>query len=238
MKGHSKDWNLMIFRRNVWYQLVFKYCGSSTTFLPFLMENKKIKLVGEASVRTARASVPSQVSVKMTMLLSKIRSLKIKVLFQKSNHINGLIWEVKKEVRLKISIKSLFVSSKCSQVVLLVPTWMITLVMEGGEDCSRPGSLSKKTGTVAPGKQYVRTLKYLMILIMESPMMTVVGLRSRWGGRRRRDWTVGGRWGCGPGWGPGQGKVLLQRDQTWERDTLMAPCCKSHWSTESLLFSF
>ena len=54
-------------------------------FLPLLMENKKLKLGGEASVRKIGASVPSQVSVKnrQSIFLSKIRSLTIKVLFKR-----------------------------------------------------------------------------------------------------------------------------------------------------------
>ena len=50
-----------------------------------LVENKKLKFGGEASVRTAGASVPSHVSVRrrLSSLLSKIRSLVIKVLFKR-----------------------------------------------------------------------------------------------------------------------------------------------------------
>ena len=53
-------------------------------FLPPLVENKKLKLGGQASVRTIEASVPSHVSVKrrMSKLLSKIRSWMINDLFK------------------------------------------------------------------------------------------------------------------------------------------------------------
>ena len=53
--------------------------------LPSLVENKKFKFGGEASVRTAGASAPSHVSVKrrQSNLLSKITSFIKKVLFKR-----------------------------------------------------------------------------------------------------------------------------------------------------------
>ena len=56
-------------------------------FCPPLVENKKLKFGGEASVRTTGASVPSHVSVRrlLSKLLSKITSFMIKDLFKKAH---------------------------------------------------------------------------------------------------------------------------------------------------------
>ena len=56
-----------------------------------------------------------------------------------------------------------------------IPAWTITLWIEAGSDCSREGSLSRMSGTVAPGKQCVAALKKRVFLIMESPTISVVG---------------------------------------------------------------
>ena len=63
---------------------------------PFLLKNEKLKLGGEASVRTAGASVPSHVSVKnkQSNLLSKIRSLMIKDLLDKERTLKSAIFRV------------------------------------------------------------------------------------------------------------------------------------------------
>lgn len=49
--------------------------------------------------------------------------------------------------------------------------------MEDKSERSSPGSLSKMTGSVAPGKQRVVILKKRMCLIMESPTIKVVGVK-------------------------------------------------------------
>lgn len=51
--------------------------------------------------------------------------------------------------------------------------------MGDGSDWSSPGSLSRITRSVAPGKQWVATLKKRVFLIMESSTIRVVG--SGWG---------------------------------------------------------
>ena len=64
--------------------------------LPFLLENKKLKFGGEASVRTAGASVLSHVSVKnkQSIFFSKIRSLMIKDLFDKERTLKSAMFRV------------------------------------------------------------------------------------------------------------------------------------------------
>lgn len=59
--------------------------------LPSLVENKKLQFGGEASVRTAGASVPSHVSVKRRQfnLLSKITSFIKKVLFKRERTLKS-----------------------------------------------------------------------------------------------------------------------------------------------------
>ena len=56
-------------------------------FCPPLVENNKLKFGGEASVRTAGASVPSHVSVRrmLSRLISKIASFMIKDLFKREH---------------------------------------------------------------------------------------------------------------------------------------------------------
>lgn len=53
-------------------------------FCPPLVENKKLKFGGEASVRTTGASVPSHFSVRrmLSRLLSKITSFMMKDLYE------------------------------------------------------------------------------------------------------------------------------------------------------------
>lgn len=76
--------------------------------------------------------------------------------------------------KLKRSLKSFLVSSDCRRAVSFDPTWTITRLIEDGSERSRPGSLSRMTGTVAPGKQCVVELKKRMFLVMESPTIRVV----------------------------------------------------------------
>ena len=84
--------------------------------------------------------------------------------------------------RLKSFSKSFFVSSDCWRAVSFDPTWTISLLTDDGSECSSPGSLSRITGTVAPGRQRVAALKNRMFLIMESPIMNVVGANRGRGG--------------------------------------------------------
>ena len=48
-------------------------------------------------------------------------------------------------------------------------------VMDEGSDYSSPGSFARITGTVASGKQQVVVLKKQIFLVMESPIIRVVG---------------------------------------------------------------
>lgn len=58
----------------------------------------------------------------------------------------------------------------------------LSLVMEAGSEGSKQRILSIITGTVAPGKQRVIALMKRMSLVMESPMINVVGgMRGRGG---------------------------------------------------------
>ena len=59
--------------------------------LPSLVENKKLKFGGQASVSTTGASVPSHVSVKrrQSNLLSKITSFIKKVLFKRERTLKS-----------------------------------------------------------------------------------------------------------------------------------------------------
>ena len=61
----------------------------------------------------------------------------------------------------------------------------MTRLVEDGSERSSPGSLSRMSGTVAPGKQCVVALKNLMSLIMESPTINVVGEKRGRGGDSR-----------------------------------------------------
>ena len=54
---------------------------------------------------------------------------------------------------LKSKLKSLFVISDCLRDMSFEPTWSTILVTEEGREGSRLRSLSRMTGTVAPGKQ-------------------------------------------------------------------------------------
>lgn len=72
-------------------------------------------------------------------------------------------------------LKSFFVISDCLRVASFVPTWTVTHVMEEGSDCSRPRSLSNKTGTVSPEKQCVTVLGNLIFLTIEYPTNNIVG---------------------------------------------------------------
>ena len=69
--------------------------------LPPLVENKKLKSGGQASVRTTGASVPSHVSVKriQSSALSKIRSLMIKDLLKRERTFKSAIFIVTGGVR-------------------------------------------------------------------------------------------------------------------------------------------
>lgn len=61
--------------------------------LPLLIEKEKLKFGGKASVRTTGASEPSHVSVKnkQSSLLSKIKSLIIKDLFDRERTFKSAI---------------------------------------------------------------------------------------------------------------------------------------------------
>ena len=62
-------------------------------FLPPLVENRKLKFGGQASVRITGASVPSHVSVRkiLSKFLSKIKSFMIKDLFKRERTFNKAI---------------------------------------------------------------------------------------------------------------------------------------------------
>ncbi|KAF3837639.1 hypothetical protein F7725_009407 [Dissostichus mawsoni] len=77
-------------------------------------------------------------------------------------------------------------NSDCWRAVSFDPTWTISRLTEDGSECSSPGSFSRMTGTVAPGRQRVAALKNRMFLVMESPIINVVGAKR-------------GRGGAGPG---------------------------------------
>lgn len=74
----------------------------------------------------------------------------------------------------KRRLKSFLVRSDSRRDVSFVPTCTTIVVMEVGREGSNSKSLSKMTGTVAPGKQRVMALKKRMFLVMESPMINVV----------------------------------------------------------------
>lgn len=76
---------------------------------------------------------------------------------------------------LKRTLKSFFVHSDCWRVVSFVPTWTTILFTETGSEGSKSRSLSVMTGTVAPGKQRVMVFAKRIPLVMESPMINVVG---------------------------------------------------------------
>lgn len=67
------------------------------------------------------------------------------------------------------------VRSDSRRVVSFVPTWTTTLSMELGSESKRDRNLSKKTGTVAQGRQYVIALKNQIFLVMESSVLSVLG---------------------------------------------------------------
>ena len=77
--------------------------------------------------------------------------------------------------KLKRSLKSFLVNSNCWRAVSFDPTWTITRLVEDGSECSRPGSLSRMTRIVAPGRQCVVELKKRMFLVMESLTISIVG---------------------------------------------------------------
>lgn len=66
---------------------------------------------------------------------------------------------------------SLFKISEYDLAESLDPTCTIMRVMEDGSDCSSPGSLSRMTWTVAPGKQCVAALKYQILHVIEDPSL-------------------------------------------------------------------
>ena len=70
-------------------------------FRPPLVENKKLKFGGQASVRTTGASVPSHVSDKRipSNLFSKITSFIIKVLFKRERTFSTAKWMFVPNVR-------------------------------------------------------------------------------------------------------------------------------------------
>ena len=72
-------------------------------------------------------------------------------------------------------MKSAFVSSDCWRLVSFDPTWTIILLIVVGSDAISPGSLAMMSGVVAPGKQCVTALMKRMFLMMESPIIRVVG---------------------------------------------------------------
>jgi len=55
------------------------------------------------------------------------------------------------------------------------PTWTIMDVMEAGREGKRTQSLSVMTGTVAPRRVCVIALKKRISLVIESPMINMVG---------------------------------------------------------------
>ncbi len=61
--------------------------------------------------------------------------------------------------------------------VSFVPTGSTILLMEVGSEGIRSRSLSNMSGTVAPGKWCVMAFKKRMPLVMESPMIRVVGAK-------------------------------------------------------------
>ncbi|KAF3834539.1 hypothetical protein F7725_027097 [Dissostichus mawsoni] len=73
-------------------------------------------------------------------------------------------------------------NSDCWRAVSFDPTWTISRLTEDGSECSSPGSFSRMTGTVAPGRQRVAALKNRMFLVMESPIINVVGAKRGRGG--------------------------------------------------------
>ena len=75
-------------------------------------------------------------------------------------------------------IKARFVSSEAPRAMSLVPTCTTSRVMEDGRDCSSPGSFSRISRTVAPGRQQVVALKKRIFRVIESPMIRVVGGKS------------------------------------------------------------
>ena len=72
-------------------------------------------------------------------------------------------------------LKSLLVRSDSRRQVSFVPTCSTIREMEAGSEGSKFRNLSRITGTVAPGKQRVIALKKWMSLVIESPMINVVG---------------------------------------------------------------
>ena len=87
--------------------------------------------------------------------------------------------------RLKSRLKSLLVTSDFLREVSFEPTCTTIFETEEGREGSRWRSLSRMTGTVAPGKQCVMALKNLMYLVIESPMISVVAGRRGRGGEER-----------------------------------------------------
>lgn len=59
-----------------------------------------------------------------------------------------------------------------------MPTWMMSRFMEVGSDGRIFWRFFRMTGTVAPGKQRVVALKKRTLLIIESPIISVLGGKS------------------------------------------------------------
>ena len=78
----------------------------------------------------------------------------------------------------KRELKALLVSSVAARARSLDPTCTTIRVMDEGSDCSSLGCFPKITGTVAPGRQQVVALKKRIFLVIESPIIRVVGEKS------------------------------------------------------------
>ena len=136
-----------------------------------------------------RATVPEQIierlSIKFILYemhadLSQVFRLRIRVKRLAPRPNVGMGPETKTDFpqsfkTLKRSLKSSLVHSDSRRNVSFTTTWSTTLLMEEGSEGSRSRSLSTMTGTVAPEKLCVMTLKKRISLVMESPMINVVG---------------------------------------------------------------
>ena len=89
-------------------------------------------------------------------------------------------------------LNSRFVRSLSSQDMSLCPQWTTMRFMEIGSDGIRALTLARMSTTLAPGKQCVTALKNRIPLVMESPMITVVGGKSG-RGTRERGWRASKR---------------------------------------------
>lgn len=80
--------------------------------------------------------------------------------------------------KLRSSLKCFFVISDWRREVSLNPRWITSFSTEAGSETSNSGRFLRRFGTVEPGKQCVTALTKRMFLMMESPIIAVVGGKS------------------------------------------------------------